>query len=72
MDSTMYFLSGEAMCDTPNPARELISSKVGTGDAGLEFCAPLLTQQRAINRRKAATIKGENRVLLRGRFRKTK
>jgi hypothetical protein len=60
------------MCETLNPARELISSKVGTRDAVLELCATLVTQQKTVKGRRTGMRTAENRVLLRGRFRKTK
>jgi hypothetical protein len=39
MDSTMYFLSGDAIWETVSTARTEISSKVGTGGAILGLCA---------------------------------
>src|SRR6202789_3542819 len=49
IDSTMNFLSGDAMGDTVSPARALISSRTGTGRACLAFWVPLAAQHKTIS-----------------------
>src|ERR1700678_924551 len=72
MDSTMYFLSGEAMCETVSPARSEMSSKVGTGAVGFEFCALLTMPSAPINAKAIEKIKGERRALVLRAFAKAR
>jgi hypothetical protein len=53
----MYFLSGEAMCETVSPARSEISSKAGTGVAGFEFWALLTMPNTPISKKGIEKIK---------------
>jgi hypothetical protein len=72
IDSTMNFLSGDAMWDTVSPARALMSSNTGTGGVCLAFWVPLAAQHKTTSGTAIEKMWEENGFLTLWRVRKTK